>query len=60
MRDGTIKHSKDIDFSRESFWKDRTVEAGYYVYFGMWKGPFPSPEYAKDAYREWVWEARHS
>lgn len=60
MRNGTVKHSRDIDFSQDWFWKNHTAEPGYYVFFGTWKGPFDSKEYARDAYREWAWEARHS
>lgn len=74
MKNGTVKHSKDIDFvtdereTAERYKKiginwpvDESVrEAGFYVYFGMWKGPFNDAELAKSAYREWAWEAKHS
>lgn len=60
MRNGTVKHSSDRDFSQDIFRWTHQTDPGYYVYFGMWKSPFASAEQAKTAYREWAWEARHS
>jgi hypothetical protein len=60
MKDGTIKQSKDIDFTGDFFKRTHATDPGWYVKYGMWKGPFTSKELALDAYREWVWEAKHS
>ena len=59
-KDGTILNSKEIDFTGDYFNRSHATDPGFYVYFGMWKGPFESAEEAKNAYREWAWESKHS
>jgi hypothetical protein len=60
MKNGTIKHSDDIDFTGDVFKRTSEKDPGWYVMFGFWKGPFESKEAAQDAYREWAWEAKNS
>ena len=60
MRDGTVKHSDKITWEGDDFKEIYGSKPGYYVYFGMWKGPFDSEGNAKSAYREWAWELKHS
>lgn len=61
MKDGTIRYSDKIDFHWAIFFnRSHKTEPGFYVWFGMWKGPFDTANKAKDAYREWAWEAKHS
>lgn len=57
--DGVVRHSREIDFTGDLFKRSHADNPGYYVYFGMWKGPFETEELAKSAYREWCFEARH-
>ena len=60
IKDGTLKHSSEIDFTGDIFERTHAQDPGFYIMFGFWKGPFDKAEDAKDAYREWVWEMKHS
>lgn len=60
IKNGTVKHSSNVDFSGDVFKRSHDYNPGFYVFFHMWKGPFDSAEQAKEAYREWAWEAKHS
>lgn len=59
VRNGTVKTADQIDWTGDWFGRTKN-DAGWYVWFGMWKGPFSSKEDAKEAYREWKWEFDHS
>ena len=59
MKNGTVKHSSKFTLTVDNNPQyDR--KPGFYVWFGMWKGPFTSAENAKSAYNEWAWELKHS
>jgi hypothetical protein len=60
VKDGTVKYSSEIDFSGDLFKRSHETRPGFYVFFGMWKGPFESAYLATEAYREWAWELKHS
>lgn len=60
IKNGIVKPSDQIDFADDFFKRSHATDPGYYVWFGMWKGPFKSHQDARDAYREWNWEAKHS
>ena len=60
IKDGKISHSKDIDFTGDLFKRSAEKDPGYYVMFGMWKGPFASAEEARSAYSEWAFELKYS
>lgn len=60
FRDGTIKEASEIDFTNDWFKRTAEKNPGWYVFYGMWKGPFPSKDLAKEAYQEWRFEARYS
>ncbi len=55
IKDGTIKTADQIDWAGDFFGRT-ALDTGFYVMFGMWKGPFDTKEDAASAYREWVWE----
>jgi hypothetical protein len=59
-KNGTVRHSKDIDWDHDPFKRTHETNPGFYVWFGLWKGPFDSINDATQAYREWAWEAKHS
>jgi len=59
-KSGTVLPAEDIDFTNDLFKRTAETDPGYYVYWGMWKGPFPTADDATEAYREWRFEARVS
>ncbi len=60
MKDGTTRFSSEVDFEGDAFNRSHESDEGWYVWFGMWKGPFESEARAKDACAEWLWEAKNS
>jgi hypothetical protein len=60
IKDGTIKQAHEIDWTNDWFKRGPDTHPGYFVYFGMWKGPFRTAEEAKDAWKEWRWEMMYS
>lgn len=73
MRVGATKHSSKLTEAdiaceqpmRRVFGQQpltlANMREGYYIRFGnSLKGPFNNPDQAKEAYREWVWEAKYS
>lgn len=60
IKDGTIRHSSEIDFTDDFFKRSHETRPGWYVMYGMWKGPFEHKSIANDCYQEWAWEARVS
>ena len=60
IKDGTVRDASDIDWTSDYFNRTANSDPGFYVYFGMWKGPFDNQSDATEAYREWDWERRNS
>lgn len=60
IKNGTIRRSCKIDFTGDLFNRSHKTDPGHYVMFGIWKGPFQTEQEARDAYREWSWEAQYS
>lgn len=60
IKDGTILQGCLVDFTDDFFGRTAQKVPGFYVFFGTWKGPFKTAKEAKQAYREWAWEAKHS
>lgn len=60
-KDGMVNLGRDIDWTQDVFNRDPLLNAEkFFIFYGMWKGPFDSARDAKEAYQEWVWEAKHS
>lgn len=61
IKNGTVKHSKDVDFTGDYYERSHASDPGYYIWFRTdWKGPFESEDSAKEAWREWEFELKLS
>lgn len=55
---GTIKTAQELDFTTDPL--QRTLQPGYYVNYGYWRGPFATREAAQELYSELALEATYS
>lgn len=56
---GTIKHSSDFTEADKADFDGEPIDEGFYVWFGMWKGPFETESKALSAFKTWEQELKH-